>query len=88
MGEIIEGINIEELAENLVFDNELITSRWRTGMRTVRREPDSGEIRYFLYDFDPKDELGRVHNNGYGELYPGDKFYDEDRKELQEAGLW
>lgn len=88
MGDIIYNVNIENLEEGKVFDkDELIIQTLINGFVTIRREPDSKEIRYFNYDFyDVHD--GFVHYNGHGEIYPGEPYYKEYKSKLEEVGLW
>lgn len=88
MGDIIHNIKIEELEEGNFFDkDELIIEKRENRLMTIRREPGSDEIKYFIYDFfDAHD--GFVHNNGYGEVYPRMLYYDDYKNKLMEKGLW
>lgn len=87
--ETIENIAIRNLEIGNVFEeDELITDVWRGGMRTIRREPDTMEIRWFSYDWVPNGEVVSLNNNGYGELSQEDKKYKISKRNLVEAGLW
>lgn len=88
MGDIIYNVNIEKLENGEIFEkDELIINRGENSITTVRREPSSSEIRYFIYDFfDVHD--GFLHNNGYGEIYPVDPYYNDYKNKLMEKGVW
>lgn len=87
--ERIENIAIKDLEVDNIFEgDELIIDVWRSGMRTIRREPDTTEIRWFSYDWVPNGEVVSLNNNGYGELSQEDKGYKISKRKLVAVGLW
>ncbi len=72
-----------------IFDqDELITSRQENIMKTIRREPDTDEIRWFGYNLKGDGSVVQVNNNGYGEISLEDKNYEINKSKLESAGLW
>ena len=89
MGEVMDNVDISVLERGAIFDgDELVVSKFRSGMITLRKEVDSDEIRYFMYDWNPDVDKCSIHNNGYGEMHPGDLEYDLYKRELASRGLW
>ena len=91
MGETIVGIPLSDLVEGNIFDkDELIIEKSEDGMSTIRRDAsDSDEIRYFQYDFQLiNDGFCDVHNNGYGEISPGNPSYVEYKEKLEMKEIW
>lgn len=87
MGEIIRNIDAKKLLEGKVFSkDELIISNSRNRMETIRKEPESEEIRCFVYRIIPTEK--RVNYSGGCGVVPGDPDYEMYKKKLAEVGLW
>ena len=85
--ETITGVNLERLLVREVFEgDELIISNSGKRMETIRKEPESDEIRCFVYDILERERSVR-YKGGY-EVTPDKSDYGRYKEKLTEVGLW